>query len=694
MQLQNIEAIEKRLWEAADTLRTNSNYASNEYFMPVMGLIFLRHAFSRFQNAKDEIEAGLPTRGGKKPKLKKEDFSRAGSIFLRPEAEFDYLVELTDADNRAEAIEHAMESIEKDYETLKGQLPKAEYRELDNGILGQLLRTLNPDELKNVSGDIFGRIYEYFLTGFANLKAHDGGEFFTPISLVEMITNVIEPDHGKVLDPACGSGGMFVQSAHFVERMKKNPNQVLTFYGMEKNPTTIRLAKMNLAVHGLEGNIQKAISYYDDPHEKLWGDADFVMANPPFNTDEVDAEKVKKDRRLTFGLPGVNKKKKVSNGNYLWISYFHSYLKETGRGGFVMSSQASSAGGEEAKVREAIVRSGDVDVMLDVRGNFFYTRSVPCQLWFFNRNKPEQHKDKVLMLDARNVYRKVTRKIYDFSPEQLLNLTSIVWLYRGQSQRFLELVSRYQGQCLDEALLVEDPAKAYRDAIGELGGQIARFIEGLEDADELQAMLKEMEQANRQLEKDIATFLNSTGKTYKTWQSIDDSAKGLNKALKLIEPIAEQSRDLVKDADHVYKLASRIIEQAEKEFDARQHDDWNTREVGKKRKAADEQRKALVEQLKQARYFYKQAHWLQVRFPDAELVDVQGLVKLVAHEELQANDWSLTPGRYVGVAPEEVDEDFDFEEALRDIHIELKGLNEEAVELAQQIARNFEELGI
>jgi len=224
MQLQNIEAIEKRLWEAADTLRTNSNYASNEYFMPVMGLIFLRHAYSRFLAVKDDIEAALPTRGGKKPRLNKKDFAQKGSIFLRPEAQFDYLVELTDADDRAEAVEHAMESIEKDYDSLKGQLPKAEYKELDNEILGQLLRTLNPEELKNVTGDVFGRIYEYFLTGFANLKAHDGGEFFTPISLVEMITNVIEPDHGKVMDPACGSGGMFVQSAHFVERLKKNPN--------------------------------------------------------------------------------------------------------------------------------------------------------------------------------------------------------------------------------------------------------------------------------------------------------------------------------------------------------------------------------------------------------------------------------------------------------------------------------------
>src|SRR5450759_1061445 len=349
-QLENIEAIEKRLWNAADTLRANSNYASNEYFMPVMGLIFLRHAYSRYLAVRDGIEASLPKRGGKARPLSKEDFSQKGAIFLRPEAQFDYLVSLPDSAKRDRAIQHAMDTIEEDYDGLKGVLPKGEYSELDNDVLGQLLRTLNPEELKQASGDIFGRIYEYFLTQFADLKAHDNGEFFTPVSIVQMIVNVIEPDHGTVLDPACGSGGMFVQSAHFIEGLKKRPSEQATFYGMEKNPTTIRLAKMNLAVHGLEGNIDKAITYYEDPHE-LVGKCDFVMANPPFNVDEIDADKIRRDPRLPFQLPGVNKQGKVGNGNYVWISYFDAYLDDTGRAGFVMSSQASSAGGEEARVR-------------------------------------------------------------------------------------------------------------------------------------------------------------------------------------------------------------------------------------------------------------------------------------------------------------------------------------------------------
>jgi type I restriction enzyme M protein len=388
--------------------------ASNKYFLPVMGLIFLRHAYSRFLSTKKEIEPTLPKRGGQTRVLTKEDFSGRGAIFLQPMAQFDHLASLPDSADRAKTIIDAMESIEKDYTSLAGTLPKTEYTELDNEVLGNLLRVFNDPALQKANGDIFGRIYEYFLTQFADLKAHDGGEFFTPISIVQLIVNVIEPEHGTVLDPACGSGGMFVQSAHFIERLKKDPTKLATFYGMEKNPTTIRLANMNLAVHGLEGRINKAITYYDDPHE-LVGKADFVMANPPFNVDEIDADKIRRDPRLPYGLPGVNKGGKVSNGNYVWISYFDAYLNAQGRAGFVMSSQASSAGGEEARLRRDLVKSGYVEALISIRGNFFYTRTVPCELWFLNKAKPKQFQDKVLMLDARSVHRKVTQD-FRFQP--------------------------------------------------------------------------------------------------------------------------------------------------------------------------------------------------------------------------------------------------------------------------------------
>lgn len=704
-QLENIEAIEKRLWGAADTLRSNSNYASNEYFMPVMGLIFLRHAYSRFLSVRDKIIVSLPTRGGKTRDLTKEDFSQKGSIFLREEAQFDYLVSLTDGDDRAAAIIEAMESIEKDYQTLSGVLPKAEYQELDNEVLGQLLRTLNPEELNRASGDIFGRIYEYFLTQFADQKAHDGGEFFTPVSLVSFLANVLEPESGVVLDPACGSGGMFVQSAHFLERLHANPTERLTFYGLEKNPTTIRLAKMNLAVHGLEGDIQKAITYYEDPHQ-LVGKADFVMANPPFNVDEVDAEKVKSDPRLPFGLPGVNKNDKVSNGNYLWISYFYSYLNETGRAGFVMSSQASSAGRDEALVRRKLIETGSIDIMVAIRSNFFYTRTVPCELWFLNRAKPEEFKDKVLMIDARNIYRKVTRKIFDFSPEQLQNLLSIIWLYRGQKERFTNQIKEY----IESTLLNTVESFHQKNADGVEVNLLSNYTDKLIDIKKITLPFLESLSANSpvleilsELESNIETLLkdvDSLQSMYKAekiyWEDQKQAADitVLSQVIEKVLPMAETSRNLIKQSDLLYKLILRIIDICEKELNAKESDLWANREISKLRKAMEAARQEAINQLKLIRYFYKQATWLIQRFPEGQLRDVEGLVKLVEKSELESKDWSLTPGRYVGVAPEEEDGDFDFEEALRNIHIELDGLNFEASELAEKIKKNFEELGI
>ena len=504
------------------------------------------------------------------------------------------------------AVINAMELIEKDYTNLKDQLPKTEYRELDDETLRQLLLALNPEELKKASGDIFGRIYEYFLTKFADLKAHDGGEFFTPVSLVQLIANVIEPNHGKIFDPACGSGGMFVQSAHFVERMKQNPNELLTFYGLEKNPTTIRLAKMNLAVHGLEGNIQKAITYYEDHESNIWNECDFVMANPPFNVDEVDAEKIKSDRnrRLPFGLPGVNKKGKVSNGNYLWISYFYSYLNKKGRAGFVMSSQAASAGNDEAKVRESIVKTGDVDVMIDIRGNFFYTRSVPCQLWFFNKNKPEKHKDKVLMLDARNVFRQVTRKIYDFSPEQLKNLTSIIWLYRGEYDRFNNLVNEYEQQILNEynrsfEYLSEDNEKI--EPVSEYTGSLNKIIEA------------------------ITPYSTTTNIATETFDELLASQKLLSEIskktdLSVLNEISDWAKETIRLTEHSSKTVQKLIDTAEKEHNAKEHELWNSGLINGTRrnslkKILDQGRKNLVEQLKLVRYFYRHHQWLSNPFP-------------------------------------------------------------------------------
>ncbi len=696
-QLENIEAIEKRLWGAADTLRANSNYASNEYFMPVMGLVFLRHAYSRYLAVKDEIEAAnISTRGGVKRELTKEDYGKKSAIFLQPKAQFDYLVALKDSNDRSKAVIDAMESIEGDYETLRGVLPKSEYRELDNEILGQLLRALNPEELKKVSGDVFGRIYEYFLTQFADQKAHDGGEFFTPVSLVSLIANVLEPKKGTVLDPACGSGGMFVQSAHFVEKLQQNPNDKLNFYGMEKNATTINLAKMNLAVHGLVGDIKKAITYYEDPHNLL-NKADFVMANPPFNVDEIDADKIKNDPRLPFGLPGVNKKGKVSNGNYVWISYFYSYLTEQGRAGFVMSSQASSAGKGEAKVREKLIDTGDVDIMVSIRSNFFYTRTVPCELWFFNKAKPAEFKDKVLMIDARNVFRKVTRKIYDFSPEQLQNILSIIWLYRGENQRFHDLVVNYFSATLHEAMQSIPLAQDYTTVFAKLNNELQPFLAILPKDGKQEETGKELSECLSAYTSGSQTFTKLAREESSWWEKQNKDTIKLVDAYEELKSLTEENNKLIKEAELMYRLVNRLIDQCLNTHNAKEDDKWNTREIANFKKQVEAARDSVVNQLKLVRYFNHQAEWLVERFPEEKLRDVEGLVKLVNKEGedgLKANDWSLTPGRYVGVAPEEIDPDFDFGETMRTIHADLEGLNIRATDLAKKISENFKKLDI
>ncbi|MDI6807439.1 MAG: N-6 DNA methylase [Candidatus Eisenbacteria bacterium] len=709
--MQNIEALEKRLWEAADQLRANSGLGSNEYFMPVLGILFLRQAYNRFSLAAKEVDKSLPVRGGVRRRVTKEDFTKRRSIYLQKEAQYEYLTGLPGDANIGRALNHGMELIEHDYESLRGILPR-NYEAFSNDLLRSLIRIFNDEILRRASGDVFGRIYEYFLMKFAMQGAHDNGEFFTPPSIVQTIVNVIEPDHGIVFDPANGSGGMFVQTSHFLETREKEVQKMVTFYGQEKNETTIRIAKMNLTVHGLEGNIKRGNTFYEDEHEML-AKADFLMANPPFNVDGVDAEKIKNDPRLPFGLPGVNNKGAVTSGNYLWISYFYSYLNPEGRAGFVMSSQASSAGHGEMTVRKKVVQTGHVDVMISIRSNFFYTRSVPCELWFFDKGKPKAMQDKVLMIDARNIHRKVTRKIYDFSPEQLGNVAAIVWLYRGQTEKYLKLVRDYFDAMVSECTQIPDGLKAFHEGLQKLRAHFETFSKTLEKNKKVAAEkkqqfkepVKEIDETVTLYEKDrrkvlgeIEAFLKScektppgtNGKQVKAREAFDSTAdrlKGLMKQIELLAKLAVRVADQVKNLTAETQLLNSGLDRKEvaklsKQFVIPKADSDETTLL----------RKAL-DNLKQVVYFHKQIHWLQAKFPDAKLRDVEGLVKLVARKIIEKNDWSLTPGRYVGVAPPEEDDDFDFEETLRDIHTELVDLNKEAAELAAKIQENFEELG-
>lgn len=693
----DIEKFEAELWKIADDLRANSGLASNEYFMPIMGLIFLRYATNRFYEAKAAIESDKAA--GKIPDrpLVEGDFTRRRALMLPEKARFDVLLTLPKDGNLGAALTEAMETVETAFPPLAGQLPK-DYQRFEDDLLERMLRMFDSEGLRNAGGDVFGRIYEYFLAEFSKQGAHDNGEFFTPPSLVQTIVNVIEPDHGIIFDPACGSGGMFVQSSHFIEDAGQDTMKRVTFYGHEKNETTAKLAQINLAVHGLQGTIRagnEAITYYKDPHQ-LVGKCDFVMANPPFNVDEVDAEKVSLDKqRLPFGLPSVNKGKKVSNANYLWLSYFYSYLNETGRAGVVMSSQASSAPRDEAVVRQKLIETGAVDIMIDVRGNFFYTRTVPCQLWFFDRakEKDEKARDQILMLDARNIFRKVSRSVCDFSPEQQKNIAAIVWLYRGQKSRFLKLVGSYLSQAVDEGATANAALEVFEEALGKLIDLIAPFAGIKRTDDPLADLWDELTSAQATVTADVEAFANEAAAQAKIWKRAARDNGGLYAAREALHPLANRCRDLTKQIDLAAKLSGRVIDIAVKELVARDSDSWKSADIGRARKALEAARAEAVEALRQARYFVKQADWLQERFPDAVLRDVEGLVKLVDHAAIKAQGWSLTPGRYVGVAPEERDEDFDFEEALRTIHIDLKGLNEEAADLAKRIAQNFEELG-
>ena len=697
--LTGIEKFEADLWKVADNLRANSNLASNEYFMPILGLIFLRHATNRYYAALAEIEDDQIS--GKMPDrpLIEADFTRRRALMLPKTARYDLLLEKPKDGNLGAAVTAAMQAVEDDFPPLKGQLPK-DYEGFEDDVLEEMMRTFDSEALRGVSGDVFGRINEYFLAEFSKQRAHDNGEFFTPPSIVQTIVNVIEPDHGVVLDPAVGSGGMFVQSGHFIENQGEDTMKRVTFYGHEKNETTAKLAQINLAVHGLEGSIQagnEAITYYKDPHE-MAGKCDFVMANPPFNVIEVDAEKVKGDKRLPFGLPGVNKEKKVVNANYLWLQYFYSYLNENGRAGVVMSSQASSAGRDEAKVRRKLAETGAVDVMIDIRSNFFYTRTVPCQLWFFDRAKErnEARRDNVLMLDARHICRKVSGAIFDFSPEQQKNIAAIVWLYRGQPERFLRLVESYLAQAVSEGQTSSAPLSTLGEALGELIDLVRPFANEARDPDPMEETWKELISTQTVLSADIEAFTSEVAARVSDWKkgrSCDMTENvALHSAREGLHNVAERSRDLTKQIDLAAKVAGWVVDIAMKELDSRKSNLWANVDINRARRALKNARAGAVEALRRARYYVLQADWLQERFPDAELRDVEGLVKLVDRAQIKANDWSLTPGRYVGVAPEEEDEDFDFEEVLRSIHFDLQGLNEESTELAAQIARNFEDL--
>lgn len=529
MDNRSLKALEAQLWDAADNLRANSKLTSAEYCMPVLGLLFLRYAYSRFMMVHNQILKENPSRPGRPFIVKESHFKAKSAIFLPEMAQYKYLLELKanvasmglldingqPINSLGEALNNAMSLIENQSEQLKGILPK-NYNSLPDDLLFSLLENFNNDALNDVGGDVLGRIYEYFLGKFAKSVASDDGVFFTPKSLVRMIVNIIEPQKGVLLDPACGSGGMFVQTGDFVNSAGMTANTQMTFYGQEKAEFNAKLCAMNIAVHGLNGKIKsgnEANTFYNDAHN-LVGQCDYVMANPPFNVDKVNSETASNAGRLPFGLPSVNKKTKmVGNANYLWIQYFYAYLKETGRAGFVMASSATDSQSKDKDIRQQLVETCDVDVMISVGNNFFYTLSLPCSLWFFNRDKAETIKDKVLFIDARNYYTVVDRTLNEWTDWQLKNLNAIVWLYRGEVAKYQNLVEEYR-----KALREYGEASQNKEMLVALhdGNDFAKAIVDLQAfADKVrdkakeeveQAPKKEKKYIRAQYDEDIAFF--------------------------------------------------------------------------------------------------------------------------------------------------------------------------------------------
>ena len=504
---QNSNEIEKRLWDAADELRANSKLKASEYSVPVLGLIFLRYADHKFSQA----EKGLEGKGTGRKKIGKSDYQALGVLYLPDEARFKNLLDLPEGENIGKAINEAMKAVEADNPDLKDVLPKS-YNRLDNSTLVELLKLMASIHM-DIKGDAFGKIYEYFLGNFAMSEGQKGGEFFTPTSLVRLIVNIIEPYHGRIFDPACGSGGMFVQSARFVAEHKRNPSAEISVYGEERVSETVRLCKMNLAVHGLAGDIRQGNTYYEDLHTST-GKFDFVMANPPFNVNRVDKERLKDDPRFPFGMP------RADNANYLWIQIFYSTLNENGRAGFVMANSASDARASELDIRQKLIMDRAVDVMVAVGSNFFYTVTLPCTLFFLDKvKKVTDRKDKVLFIDARHIFRQIDRAHRDFTPQQIEFLANIVRFYRVEdtenrhgsagmlSERFPD------GQYVDVpglckvASIEEIKAQGWSLNPGRYVGVADREADDFDFAERLQELNEELEMLNseaRELEERIA----------------------------------------------------------------------------------------------------------------------------------------------------------------------------------------------
>ncbi len=680
MTTEELKKLEATLWQTADTLRANSDLKSSEYSTPVLGIIFLKFADNKYSLFEQEINLEYENLKGRRRERPIHEIAIEKCGFYLPlESRYDYLLNLPEKEDIAKALKNAMKIIEQYKPELKDTLPQDEYFRLVRkpeyrGIPKQLLKNF-ADIPKNITGDMFGQIYEYFLGEFAMAEGQGGGEFFTPRSVVRLMVEIIEPHNGTVFDPACGSGGMFVQSAQFIEKRKvPGEDSSLFVYGQEKTLETVKLAKMNIAVNGLRGDIRQANSYYEDVHNSF-EKFDYVLANPPFNVDDVNLAKVEGDRRFnTYGIPRNKSDAKakdkgavtVPNANYLWINLFATSLKPKGRAALVMANSASDARHSEADIRKTLIEKNLIYGMLSLPSNMFYTVTLPATLWFFDKDKPD---DKILFIDARNIFNQITRAQREFTDEQIQNIAVISRLRRGNRQAFIELVHSYFEQGYQRLFEHRESITRSSVLVTELlekAGKISKldFTQLLADIHEHKAGFDKYNSHYRANQFNDIDAINKEQRLLLEdmepfFEMFHADLKGLHSDIRHLEKQPLEAKDRERERQYLVKELKLELDRLEKET-------------------------------RSAEYYFIHIAWLQERFPGAKYEDVTGLCKLASLDEVKEQEYSLNPGRYVGVVIEEDGKtEEEFIDEMLSMNAELEKLNAEADELEMVIGKNI-----
>ncbi len=719
------------LWLAANKLRADSDLKSNDYSPPVLGIIFLKFSDIKYSKYEKEIKAEFEKNKGTRMEesIEKIAIEKCG-LYIPDTARYDYLKDLPegDQDNPIDkAVIQAMKDIEQHVVSLKDTLPKDEYYEITRkgqSLLKQLLKLFStiPDDS---NGDLLGKIYEFFLGKFGLDEAQKGGEFFTPTSVVNLMVEYIEPYHGKIFDPACGSGGMFVQSANFIRRhhLQKGAVSPIYVYGQEKTLQTVNLGKMNLAINGLRGEIKQGDSYAEDLYDS-YEKFDFVMANPPFNVKEVNEDTVKKDKRFTeYGLPKSKSKKKSSgvinipNGNYLWISLFATSLNETGKAALVMSNSASDAGHSEYDIRQTLIRKGLISGMLTLPSNMFSTVTLPATLWFFDKSNQisdfEIQKDKIqiLFVDSRNVFHQVDRAHREYTDEQIQNLAAINYLRKDNRKFFIELVHSHYINAFERLPVLKETLQTTSKSIQDQFNAFSKWAKTTKATKEQKEIL-DKEQFFEKLKaftvtdidkviKDIDKALVDFSLYVKSYEAekIDKANTSQHVLLQDNEAVLQDYLVVKKGLEKSFRQYEFLFKLAESQLKTKEDKAWKALEKPKEisllldklnEYSNPVKNKIYLEEETSPVYFLKMAEWLQQRFPTAKYEDVTGLCKLASIEDVEEQDYSLNPGRYVGVVIEEdgmTEEEFEAE--IKNLNIELTSLNSKASSIEKTINQNL-----